>query len=32
VDKLPQLTFTTIVIQEAMRLYPPIWAMERRGH
>jgi cytochrome P450 len=30
VDDLPHLTFTTMVIQEAMRLYPPIWAIERR--
>jgi cytochrome P450 len=31
VEDLPHLTFTTMVIQEAMRLYPPIWAIERRA-
>jgi enediyne biosynthesis protein E7 len=31
VDLLPHLKFTTMVIQEAMRLYPPIWAIERRA-
>jgi len=31
IETLPQLTFTTMVIQEAMRLYPPIWAIERRA-
>jgi cytochrome P450 len=31
VEDLPRLTFTTTVIQEAMRLYPPIWAIERRA-
>jgi cytochrome P450 len=31
VDDLPRLAFTTMVIQEAMRLYPPIWAIERRA-
>jgi cytochrome P450 len=31
IDDLPHLTFTTMVIQEAMRLYPPIWAIERRA-
>lgn len=30
-ENLPRLKFTTMVIQEAMRLYPPIWAMERRA-
>ena len=30
VENLPQLKFTTMVIQEAMRLYPAIWAIERR--
>lgn len=30
-DDLPRLTFTTQVIQESMRLYPPIWAIERRA-
>lgn len=28
---LPALTYTTHVIHEAMRLYPPIWAIERRA-
>jgi cytochrome P450 len=27
---LPRLCYTLMVIQEAMRLYPPIWIMERR--
>jgi cytochrome P450 len=31
VEDLPRLTFTNMVIQEAMRLYPPIWAIERRA-
>jgi cytochrome P450 len=30
-DDLSGLTWTRMVIQEAMRLYPPIWAMERRA-
>ena len=30
-DDLARLTFTTQVIQEAMRLYPSIWAIERRA-
>lgn len=30
-DDLPRLAVTTRVIQEAMRLYPPIWAIERRA-
>ena len=29
-DELPKLRYTRQVIQEAMRLYPPIWIMERR--
>ncbi len=32
VADLPRLAYTTRVIQEAMRLYPPIWIMERRVH
>jgi cytochrome P450 len=28
---LPHLEFTTRVLQEALRLYPPIWVMERRA-
>ena len=31
VEDLQHLAFTTMVIQEAMRLYPPIWAIERRA-
>lgn len=31
VEHFPHLKFTTMVIQESMRLYPPIWAMERRA-
>lgn len=31
IENLPQLKFTTMVIQEAMRLYPPIWVIERRA-
>ncbi len=31
IENLPQLKFTTTVIQEAMRLYPPIWVIERRA-
>ena len=30
-DDLPRLTFTTQAIQETMRLYPSIWAIERRA-
>lgn len=30
-DDLPRLTWTFQAIQEAMRLYPPIWAIERRA-
>jgi cytochrome P450 len=29
-DDLPKLGYTTTVFWEAMRLYPPIWIMERR--
>lgn len=31
IEDLPNLKFTTMVFQEAMRLYPPIWAIERRA-
>ena len=31
VEKFLHLKLPTMVIQEAMRLYPPIWAMERRA-
>ncbi|MGH2360382.1 MAG: cytochrome P450, partial [bacterium] len=27
---LPRLKYTTMVIKEAMRLYPPIWVMQRK--
>jgi cytochrome P450 len=30
-EDLPKLAGTTRVIQEALRLYPPIWVMERRA-
>lgn len=29
-EDLPRLVYTTAIIKEAMRLYPPIWIMERR--
>lgn len=29
-DDLPRLAFTKMVVKEAMRLYPPIWIIERR--
>ena len=28
-DHLPRLKYTLLVIQEAMRLYPPVWAISR---
>lgn len=28
---LPDLRFTTMVVQEAMRLYPPVWLLPRRS-
>jgi cytochrome P450 len=31
VGDFPRLVYTTQVFQEAMRLYPPIWIMERRA-
>lgn len=31
IDDLPRLRVTTQVIQEALRLFPPIWAIERRA-
>jgi cytochrome P450 len=30
-EDLPALQYTTMVIQEAMRLYPPVWALTRRA-
>lgn len=30
-EDLPGLQYTTMVIQEAMRLYPPVWALTRRA-
>jgi cytochrome P450 len=30
-EDLPYLAYTNMVFQEAMRLYPPIWIMERRA-
>jgi cytochrome P450 len=30
-EDLPKLTFTSMVIQESMRLYPPAWALERQA-
>lgn len=30
-EHLPQLTYTSMVIQEAMRLYPPIWVLSRKA-
>lgn len=30
-DDLPRLTYTTNVIQEAMRLYPPVWVFVRQS-
>jgi cytochrome P450 len=30
-EDLPRLAYTRMVFQEAMRLYPPIWIMERRA-
>jgi cytochrome P450/ubiquinone/menaquinone biosynthesis C-methylase UbiE len=31
VDDLPRLVYTGMILNEAMRLYPPVWAMGRRA-
>jgi cytochrome P450 len=31
VDQLPQLTYTTMVLQETLRLYPPAWILSRKA-
>jgi cytochrome P450 len=30
-EHLPQLTYTSMVLQEALRLYPPIWVLSRKA-
>jgi cytochrome P450 len=30
-EHLPHLTYTSMVIQEAMRLYPPLWVISRKA-
>ena len=30
-DELPRLAFTKRVVEESMRLYPPVWAFERQA-
>jgi cytochrome P450 len=30
-EDLPRLSYTTTVIQEAMRLYPPVWGLPRKA-
>ncbi len=31
-EDLPQLTYTRAVLEEALRLYPPVWAMSRNAN
>lgn len=31
IDDLPQLSFTEWVVKESMRLYPPVWIIERQA-
>ncbi len=31
VEHLPRLTYTSMVLQEALRLYPPIWVLSRKA-
>ena len=31
IDDLPKLKYTSMVIQESMRLFPPVWAFERQA-
>ena len=31
VEDLPKLKYTSMVFQEAMRLFPPVWAFEREA-
>lgn len=30
-ERLPQLSYTAMVVQEALRLYPPIWVLSRKA-
>jgi len=31
IEHLPHLTYTSMVLQEALRLYPPIWVLSRKA-